>query len=210
MPAKELDPLDKLIDDFGAAAGDDLDDEIPKGLALIQALHKEAESRGLNIRDLGDFFELKASYWQHILLGNRSIQGLARHRLQLIADFLNVSYVNVLCLAELVTPEDFVVTATIDDQLNLAFLKYKADPYWCTMGVTDAQWDQTPRPVKIAFVHMYERIVGNELLTKSRLQQVDSVPFEPAVEEAVVPSSPLAVRAKRKKPSKKATEGVPA
>lgn len=159
-------------------------DSLPRGIALVQAIETEAERRGLDPKELGERFELQPSYWAAILQRNRSCQGLARRRLQHIAEFLNSSLINVMSLAELVEPQDFVITSTIDDQINAAYLKFKSDPQWLSIAPSPEAWDRTPRDVKVAFILVYERLFGEQLIAKLKvvatvLQHEDPEPIAP-------------------------------
>lgn len=179
-------------------------DSLPRGIALVQAIEAEAAARGLDPKDLGERFELQPSYWAAILQRNRSCQGLARRRLQHIADFLNSSLINVMSLAELVQPQDFVITSTIDDQLNAAYLKFKSDPQWLSIAPSPEAWDQTPREVKVAFVLVYERLFGEQLIAKlavvaTVIQYEDPEPVIP------VKASSGSAPAPQKKPRKAVT-----
>jgi len=182
-------------------------DALPRGIALVQAIETEAERRGLDPKELGEVFELQPSYWAAILQRNRSCQGLARRRLQRIAEFLNSSLINVMSLAELVEPQDFVITSTIDDQLNAGYLKFKSDPQWLSIAPSPETWDRTPREVKVAFILVYERLFGEQLIAKldvvaTFLQHDEPQPATPA--KASKDSAP-AQPALPKKPRKEVT-----
>jgi len=143
--------------------------DLPRGAALVEAIEAECKTQGIEPRDLFIRFEMQPSYWNAILSRNRSIQAVHRTRLQHMANFLGRSMIEVMSLAELVEPGDFVVRATIEDQLNAAYIKFKNDPMWAALAPKPENWDIAPRDVKVAFVLLYERLFGEELLTKSKI-----------------------------------------
>ncbi|MBK6616203.1 hypothetical protein [Ottowia sp.] len=147
------------------------EDKVVRGAALIHAIQDEAQRQGLSVKEVAEKFELAPSYWFSMCNGNRSIQALHRHRLKLIAKFLAKPYIEVLSLAELVEPEDFIIPQTIDDQLNLAYLKLKGDSMWAPLVPTEAVWDATARPMKILAIALYERLFTVSLLNKAQITQ---------------------------------------
>lgn len=170
--------------------------DVPRGIALVEAIEDECLRQGFEPRDVGDRFELQPSYWAAILSRNRSIQGLAKKRLQHVADFLGKSLIEVMALAELVEPADFVVRTSVDDQLNAAFLKFRADPMWAPIAPKAENWDRAPRDVKVAFVFLYERLFGEELLTKANIRSTVLIdpPLDPRPEPATTKTTAKAPR----------------
>lgn len=146
-------------------------DKVVRGATLIQAIQEEAQRQGLAVKEVAERFELAPSYWFSMCNGNRSIQALARHRLKLIAKFLNKPYIEVLSMAELVEPEDFIIPQTIDDQLNLAYLKLRADSMWSPLVPTEEVWDSAHRTMKILTIALYERLFGVSILDKAKITQ---------------------------------------
>lgn len=77
--------------------------DVPRGIALVEAIEAECKSQGIEPRDVALRFELQPSYWSQILTRNRSIAGLARPRLERVAQFLGKSVIEVMSLAEIST-----------------------------------------------------------------------------------------------------------
>lgn len=146
-------------------------DKVVRGASLIQAIQEEAQRQGLSVKEVAERFELAPSYWFSMCNGNRSIQALARHRLKLIAKFLTKPYIEVLSMAELVEPEDFIIPQTIDDQLNLAYLKLKGDSMWSPLVPSEEVWDTADRTMKILTIAMYERLFHVSILDKAKITQ---------------------------------------
>lgn len=157
--------------------------DVPRGIALVEAIEAECKSQGIEPRDVALRFELQPSYWSQILTRNRSIAGLARPRLERVAQFLGKSVIEVMSLAEIVEPSDFVVRTTLNDQLNQAFVKFRADPMWAPLAPKPESWDRAPQDLKVAFVFLYERLCGEELLAKSSIRATVMIAPPPAVEE---------------------------
>lgn len=179
------------------------EEKVVRGAALIHAIQDEAQRQGLSVKEVAERFELAPSYWFSMCNGNRSIQALHRHRLKLIAKFLAKPYIEVLSLAELVEPEDFIIPQTIDDQLNLAYLKLKGDSTWAALVPPEAVWDATARPMKILAIALYERLFTVSLLGKAQItqfvrpeDQAGDTTAAPAI-AAPVPDRPVAGKRQR-------------
>lgn len=200
------------------------EEKVVRGAALIQAIQEQAQIQGLTVKQVAERFELAPSYWFSMCNGNRSIQALHRHRLKLIAKFLGRPYIEVLSLAELVEPEDFIIPQTIDDQLNLAYLKLKADSMWNPLVPKEEVWDAADRGLKILLVAFYERLFNISILDKAKITQYvhpgesSAAPATPAVdaEQVVVPAKATAKAAGKgaskqgAKPGRKNTSLAPA
>lgn len=151
------------------------------GWALVDAIKKEAESRGMPLDEVAKRFEIAYSYWQSLASGHRPIQALHPSRLRAIAEFLGRSYIEVLSLAELVTPEDFVIPQTIEEQLDLAYITMKADNYWSTLVPSEREWNEAGRAIKILAVALYERLFGVTLLERAKVFMPAPARGEPAL-----------------------------
>lgn len=147
------------------------DEKVVRGAALIQAIQEEAKVQGLSVKQVAERLELAPSYWFSMCNGNRSIQALHRQRLKHIAKFLGRPYIEILSLAELVEPEDFIIPQTIDDQLNLAYLKLRADSMWSPLAPKEEVWDAADRSLKILLVALYERLFSISILDKAKITQ---------------------------------------
>jgi hypothetical protein len=145
------------------------------GSGLISAIQEQARIQGLTVSQVAARFELATSYWFAICNGGRSIQALQRHRLKLIATFLGKPYVEVLSLAEILEPEDFIIPQTIDDQLNLVYLKLKSDSVWAPLVPDEEVWDNTHRTVKLLLVVFYERLFNMSILDKAQIAHNNTV-----------------------------------
>lgn len=143
-----------------------------EGYALVDAIIAACKVKGLDPKTLHETFEMQPTYWASILSGGRSIQSMQRKRLLAVAKFLGVPLATVMSLAELLQPEDFMVLQDSGDQLDLAFSKLKADPYWSTFAPSEASWDRTPRDTKVCMLLMYERLFGEELVAKAKIHKI--------------------------------------
>lgn len=166
--------------------------DIPRGIALVEAIEAECARQGIEPRDVCVRFELQPSYWAAIIARNRSIQGLARRRLQNVADFLGKALIEVMSLAELVEPADFVVRTSLGEQLNAAFLKFRGDPMWAPLAPKPESWDRAPQDLKVAFVFLYERLCGEELLAKASIRSTVMVEPPPEVQPEPVNTKKVA------------------
>jgi transcriptional regulator with XRE-family HTH domain len=152
------------------------------GWALVDAIKKEAESRGMPLDEVAQRFEIAYSYWQSLASGHRPIQSLHPSRLRAIAEFLGRSYIEVLSLAELVTPEDFVIPQSIEEQLDLAYVTMRADNYWSTLVPGEQEWNAASRAMKILAVALYERLFQVTLLERAKVFTLALARGEPALQ----------------------------
>ena len=193
-----------------------MDEDTPstevRGTALILAVQEEAKRQSLSVSELAERFELATSYWFSICNGNRSIQALARHRLKLIAKFLARPYIEILSMAELVEPEDFIVPQTIDDQLNLAYIRLQSDSMWSPLVPNEETWDAADRRMKILAIALYERVFNVSMFEKANIIQYQRTEHAASEIEATTPAvSPLrpssakAIKSAKSARSKKAT-----
>ncbi len=122
---------------------------------MIQAIREKAKEQGLNSGQTAARFQLSPSHWQALCGGSRLVQGLRQDRLKLMARFLGRPYIEVLSLAELVEPGDFVVHQTIEDRLNAIYLIMKTDSLWNPLLPNEEVWDSADRQVKLLLARMY-------------------------------------------------------
>jgi hypothetical protein len=130
----------------------------PPGQALVQAIKERAMEQGLNVGQTAAVFQLSPSYWASICSGVRPVQALRHARLRRMADFLGRPFIEVLSLAELVEPEDFIVHQTIDDRLNAVYRLMKADSLWSALVPKEDVWDQADRQFKLMLARMYLKL----------------------------------------------------
>lgn len=203
---------------MGDATNGQSEDKVIRGAALIHAIQEEAQKQGLAVKQVAERFELAPSYWFSMCNGNRSIQALHRHRLKLIARFLNRPYIEVLSLAELVEPEDFIIPQTVDDQLNLAYIKMKADSMWSPLVPKEEVWDSANRGMKILLVAFYERLFSVSILDKARIShsvpavtQTQTAESTPAIATSAAPATKPTKASKttsQAKPAKKSIKAI--
>lgn len=201
---------DATNDQSEGQSNDQSEDKVIKGAALIHAIQEEAQKQGLAVKQVAERFELAPSYWFSMCNGNRSIQALHRHRLKLISKFLNKSYIEILSLAELVEPEDFLISQNIDDQLNLAYIKMKADSMWSPLVPKEEVWDSADRGMKILLVAFYERLFNISILDKAKVNRNAPVATEGSEMSPAVASAPASAPGKTSKASKTTAQLKPA
>lgn len=178
--------------------------QVVPGAALVMAIEVEARRRGVDPRDLASRFELKQQTWDSVLDGKRPIQGLHFQQLEAIADFLEKPFVHVLALAELLKPEHFVVERTVDDMLNLVYLKFRGDPFWSSVCMSESDWEAAPLSVRLAFALLYNRESEGQLLEQAQIPHIRYVLPQSAdagspskASRAAQPTAPRAVKASK-------------
>ena len=173
------------------------DDSEFRGLPLINAIRVKADEMGMYLKDVCDRFDLSPTYWSALCVGTKPIGSLARFRLQLMADFLEVSIVEVMHLAELLSAKDFLVRRTVDSMLNSAYVKIRADPTWSMLAPSEKVWDASDQAIKIFAVSLYERLFEMELLARTRINSPAELNNQPQPAAKAV-TSPVTPHVKRR------------
>jgi hypothetical protein len=137
------------------------------GAALVNAINTKGIERGLTLKNMSELIGLSYVYFVSLTNGKRMFSGLARPRLQAIANFLEVPLVRVYILAEILCVGDFIYQVTLEDQLNLSITKMRADKIWGVTAPSPVVWDATPMDAKLQMIFLYERMSGQVLLEKA-------------------------------------------
>ena len=142
------------------------------GAGLVEALKAACKAKGNPIAHLAPKFGISPSYWQSICSHTKSIQPLMKDKKarDAAAAFLVVPAVQVMALADMVEPDDFVVNQSIDDQLNSVYLQMRDDSLWSSLVPLPAQWDCADRAMKLLVSMMYQSVLRNSMLSKVNLK----------------------------------------
>lgn len=142
-----------------------------EGGALIRALLKRAEELGLDKRQLAKAISITYPYLIALCNGNRSVQGIQHEKLRRIAEFLNLTFVQVLMLAEIVKPEDFARDQgdDLERTLDQAIRGMRADTTWGRVAPSEDEWEDLSINAKIGLVMMWERVSNQDLIEKAKM-----------------------------------------
>jgi len=141
-----------------------------EGSRLIKLIKKVIVDRGLQDRSIADIMGITVIYWNSLANGNRKIKSLGKDKFQMIANFLGLPLIQVYNLADFFTPEDFIYKKDLDEQLWLSIVKMGEDPQWAGYVPTAENWQQTPLPVRMTMVLLYEQLAQKQLLAKAEIE----------------------------------------
>lgn len=135
------------------------------GTPLIEALIEKAEERGLDRYGLAEALGMTYSYLTHILNGKRAITGINISRLREISEFLEITLVQVMMLAEIIQPEDFIMQdqLALKQQLESVYRALIHDPDWRGMTPSRDVWNASDDRMKILLGMIYQRLTQQDL-----------------------------------------------
>ncbi|WP_018949091.1 helix-turn-helix transcriptional regulator [Thioalkalivibrio sp. ALMg11] len=146
-----------------------------KGSALTKALLERAEELEMDRYKLADAIGITYSYLTLILNGGRDISKITDEKLRSMGRFLGIPFAQVLMLAEVLRPEDFIVgeEETIDASIRQVYASMSRHPEWRGLAPTDEDWANTPRQVKIVLGMMFQRLTNEEMLEVASMIEVE-------------------------------------
>jgi len=151
------------------------DRKILPGGALVLRLLEEGAARGLDKAGIADEIGITYPYFCALTNGSRPISGISHDKLRSIGHFLGIPFVQVLMLAEIVTPSDFAMDQKTELQrtLELAWTNMRAHPEWGRAAPTPSEWAELGTNTKIGIALMWEKISGQDLVEKAKLIKID-------------------------------------
>nr|WP_295085502.1 helix-turn-helix transcriptional regulator [uncultured Roseateles sp.] len=154
------------------AAGDA--PETPKrqvpGHRLLKLIRRNLEEQGLPEKAMADLIGVTPVYWNSLSNGNRSLSSLGREKGKRLADWLGISYLQVLLLSDSILMDDLFATTTLDEDLFAVRCAMQADPSVAAFAPTDAVWEAADRSVKVTIAIMYERLSEKRLIRRAWLE----------------------------------------
>lgn len=188
---RKCEPQYPLYPDF-------LDDPAIKGIALTRALVIRASDQGIDRTALADRLDMTEPFVRAVLSGARSLARINQDKLRGVADFLRMSYMQVLLLAEIITPADLLRDTDADLQRSLesALDAWERDQEWGHLAPTRQEWGALSLNTRVGIVLLWEREKGEEMLARAQalgIQRGDSPapplqspPAPPAAEKEAV------------------------
>jgi hypothetical protein len=143
------------------------------GYRLVIALKERCKEDGKPFVHLAALLGLTKTYISSIGAGSKSIQPIAesREKRAKLAAFLGVSQIEVMGLAELLEPEDFVVCQSHTDRLNLAYESMSRDPMWASALPKPEAWEKSDTGLKTLAVLMYQAVQSQSMLKQAAATQ---------------------------------------
>lgn len=148
------------------------------GAALIKLLLQRGDDLGYSKQELADAIDISLPYLRALVKGARPINAIRREKFRNIATFLNLSYIQVLMLAEIVTPTDFAVDqpATLIAKIEGIWRNMRDDPDWGRVAPTPDEWHALSLNTRYGIASMWEQITCQELIEKAPLVLVERTP----------------------------------
>lgn len=145
------------------------------GMALLTQLIKHSNDLNLDRKQLCNSIGITYPYLNALMNGHRDVSGIGLDKLRIMAKFLNISFIQVLMLAEIVYPEDFAQYGgeMLDNDLDKMYENLKNDPEWRIASPTEAEWKMLSRNSKIGYALMWETISKQTFIEKAKLILID-------------------------------------
>lgn len=145
------------------------------GGALIRALLQRAGELNLDKYALAEAIEITYPYLNALSNGGRPVTGISHDKLRRIADFLNMTFVQVLMLAEIVKPEDFARDQGMDLERTLgrAIENMRSDAEWGRVAPTPEEWEGLSLNSRIGIAMMWEQVSQQDLIAKAEMVIVE-------------------------------------
>lgn len=145
-----------------------------KGRALSEKIKEKLFSEGVKNNDFAAQLSISPSYLTTLLAVKANWTPLGREQFSIIADFLGIPYIQVMMLAEIVTPGDFFMEDGLRKSLNAMYTAMSNDPVWCGMCPEKDEWETLSDRVKILIALLYESDTKRIFLEKSGMLKVES------------------------------------
>jgi len=147
--------------------------EVIRGGALIDQINDHADRHGLTQRAIARVLGISESHYSQLLNRERDFASLPEEKLRAIAELLDVPYMSVLMLAEIVRPEDFFRSSTIEDHVTFAYRTMRRDSRFVVAMPNAGDWKAAPLSVRLLCAILYQDVSGQDLLEKARLIRVE-------------------------------------
>lgn len=143
-----------------------------RGLALCEEIRRKMDETGVGALEFARLIGLSPSHTNSLMSGGRPWDGTDRVTKEKIAKFLGLPLINVLMLAGIVEPRDFMSDDTLDTSLDNAYSAIKSHPVWGAFCTTKGDWHALPTNARILMALLYEKAMEIEVLQKAQLIKV--------------------------------------
>ena len=170
----------------GMAAGEDGKGGNPALREWAAQLVAHGERIGITTQDICDRLGITRSYFNVFRRGAKAGTEPSQEILRRSAEFLDVSFVQVLLLAGVLGPQDFYLSSTLEGNLDKALSRMRADDEWVSYLPTAEQWKDLPLNVRVGISLLYERASYNihKGTYKALLEHIEiEVPVPPDADE---------------------------
>ena len=129
----------------------------PPGAALIARLWEEMAKRGHTTHELAEALGITYVYLMKLASGEKPIFQLGRDTLLRAAEYLAIPAAQAYLLAGALSPEDFVLTPTLEERMARVREAMVHDAMWCGLALSDALWAKTPQEARLLICLLYEQ-----------------------------------------------------
>jgi transcriptional regulator with XRE-family HTH domain len=160
------------------------------------------ERLGVTTQDICDRLGITRSYFNVFRRGAPAGTEPSRDILRRSAEFLDVSFVQVLLLAGVLGPQDFYLSSTLEGNLDKALTSMRADDEWVSYLPTPEQWKDLPLNVRVGIALLYERASYNvhKGTYKAVLEHIEiEVPVPDEADDGASPAARRRTAAAKKK-----------
>ena len=136
-----------------------------KGGALIEALIAKAGAMVIDKYTLAEKVGITYPYLCAISNGRRPVDGVREDKLRLMAEFLGLTFVQVLMLAGKVSPSDFLRDqgAELERAMVKALDNMRSHHEWGGVAPLPEEWAQLSQKTKIGIALMWQQVSGQNL-----------------------------------------------
>jgi hypothetical protein len=172
----------------GAAPGSPVEEQRGPGFRLVQQINFEMARRGISkysevSEEMGFTDDPRALYLSRMQTGIRSWNSASLERLRMVADWLGMAPLEVMMLADVVTPEDAMLSAPVPHELDRLVSRIATDPEYGKVLPYFADLTALPPWAKVLLLLFYDE------LNRFRLQR--------AGRQSDIPDSTLLAMARR-------------
>lgn len=139
------------------------------GSELIRLLLERGDEAGLSPRKLAAAVGVSLSYLAKLSRGPsnkdyRRVQDLSVVQLKKVASFLERPLMDILVLAEIVSPEEQYVAADLKARVNSVWERWRADPVWSRLSPVPSRWHKMDFEDQIRMTVLYDHLMHRTLI----------------------------------------------
>lgn len=151
-----------------------------QGAALIRALIQKAEQLGMDKYQLATAIDITYPYLCALTNGTRPIEGVKHKKLRKIASFLGLTFVQVLMLAEIIHPQDFLKDQGEELEMSMrkAIDNMRAHHEWGGVAPLPEEWALLSPKTRVGIALLWQQVAGQSLLNQAQMVVLDKVKTE--------------------------------
>lgn len=150
------------------------DPDYVEGMALVNAMIRQATTLEIDKYKLSETIGITYPYLCAITNGTRPVGGISHDKLRSIAKFLDMTFVQVLMLAEIVKPQDFLKDQgqELERSMLLSMESMRMHHEWGGVTPTPEEWNALSEKTRVGFALMWQQISGQTMLNQAQMIMV--------------------------------------